>query len=244
MHLRRRRGPARRGPLPRTGRLRPRPSSRPTPTPSARAADIAFLAVPHTAAMAIAPACSRPGLTVIDLSADFRLNDPALYAAWYETPHTAPALLDRAVYGLPELWRDAIAGRGPRRVSGLLSHRDAPRGGTRRARRGSRSPDARSSWTRSRASRGPAARRRGHALRERERVGRGVQGRRRTVTRPRSRRRSPGIAGRTRRVAFTPHLVPMTEGCCRPCTSRSTDGLHAEDAVRGVRGRAMRASRS
>ncbi len=47
---------------------------------------------------------------MIDCSADFRLRDPELFTAWYAEPHTAPALLDEAVYGLPELWRDAIPG--------------------------------------------------------------------------------------------------------------------------------------
>lgn len=71
---------------------------------------VAFLAVPHTAAMAMAPALLDAGITVIDASADFRLHDPELFAAWYATPHTAPELLAEAVYGLPELWRDAIPG--------------------------------------------------------------------------------------------------------------------------------------
>lgn len=74
----------------------------------AASAQVAFLAVPHTAAMAMAPALLDAGLTVIDASADFRLHDPELFAAWYATPHTAPDLLDEAVYGLPELWRDSL----------------------------------------------------------------------------------------------------------------------------------------
>ena len=66
-------------------------------------ADVVFLAVPHTAAMALAPALLAAGVVVIDLSADFRLADPAIYELWYETAHTAPDLLASAVYGLPEL---------------------------------------------------------------------------------------------------------------------------------------------
>jgi len=76
----------------------------------AASATVAFLAVPHTAAMAMAPALLDAGVTVIDASADFRLHDPELFAAWYATPHTAPDLLDEAVYGLPELWRDRLPG--------------------------------------------------------------------------------------------------------------------------------------
>jgi N-acetyl-gamma-glutamyl-phosphate reductase len=76
----------------------------------AAAARVAFLAVPHTAAMAIVPALLDAGLTVIDCSADFRLHDPQLFTAWYAEPHTAPQLLGEAVYGLPELWRERLPG--------------------------------------------------------------------------------------------------------------------------------------
>jgi N-acetyl-gamma-glutamyl-phosphate reductase len=76
----------------------------------AAAADVAFLAVPHTAAMAMAPALLDAGLTVIDCSADFRLRDPEVFTAWYAEPHTSPSLLDEAVYGLPELWRSSLPG--------------------------------------------------------------------------------------------------------------------------------------
>lgn len=75
----------------------------------ADAAQLAFLAVPHTAAMAIAPALLEAGLTVIDLSADFRLADAATYERWYGVPHTAAQLLAEAVYGLPEMARAEIA---------------------------------------------------------------------------------------------------------------------------------------
>jgi len=76
----------------------------------AGAADVAFLAVPHTAAMAMVPSLLQAGLIVIDASADFRLRDPELYAAWYGVRHVAPDLIDEAVYGLPELWRDRLQG--------------------------------------------------------------------------------------------------------------------------------------
>ncbi|MRS13065.1 MAG: N-acetyl-gamma-glutamyl-phosphate reductase [Actinobacteria bacterium] len=76
----------------------------------AKSAQVAFLAVPHTAAMAMAPVLLEAGLTVIDCSADFRLRDPDLFTAWYAEPHTAPELLAEAVYGLPELWRESLPG--------------------------------------------------------------------------------------------------------------------------------------
>jgi N-acetyl-gamma-glutamyl-phosphate reductase len=72
-------------------------------------ADIIFTALPHKEAMKVVPAFLQAGRKVIDLSADYRLHDPEEYAAWYE-PHLNPELLPEAVYGLPELHREAIAG--------------------------------------------------------------------------------------------------------------------------------------
>ena len=80
--------------------------------------DIVFLAVPHTAALALAPGLLAAGKTVIDLSADFRLKDPAVYEAWYNTPHTAPHLLTRAAFGLPELTGDELARAAADRAAG------------------------------------------------------------------------------------------------------------------------------
>jgi N-acetyl-gamma-glutamyl-phosphate reductase len=73
-------------------------------------AQVAVLAVPHTAALRLVPKLLERGITVIDLSADFRLKDPAVYEAWYDTPHTAPDLLAESVYGLPELDRARLPG--------------------------------------------------------------------------------------------------------------------------------------
>lgn len=70
--------------------------------------DVVFLAVPHTAALALAPGLVECGVTVIDLSADFRLKDPAVYEEWYKVPHTALDLLKHAAFGLPELMRDEL----------------------------------------------------------------------------------------------------------------------------------------
>ena len=76
-------------------------------------ADIAFLAVPHTAALVMAPALVAAGVQVIDLSADYRLADPAVYEAWYGAKHTSPELLAQAVYGLPEVARAQLAEKPP-----------------------------------------------------------------------------------------------------------------------------------
>jgi N-acetyl-gamma-glutamyl-phosphate reductase len=70
--------------------------------------DLVFLGLPHGASQGLVPELLDRGATVVDLAADFRLDDPALYPRWYGEEHTAPHLLDRFVYGLPELYRDEI----------------------------------------------------------------------------------------------------------------------------------------
>ena len=70
---------------------------------AATGAEAAFLALPHGVAAEIARALLERGLKVIDLSADFRLRDPAVYQDFYAHPHPAPDLLAEAVYGLPEI---------------------------------------------------------------------------------------------------------------------------------------------
>ncbi len=72
-------------------------------------ADVVFLCLPHAASMPAVAAARAAGARVIDLSADFRLHDAATYQRWYDVPHSEPALLAQAVYGLPELHRAAIA---------------------------------------------------------------------------------------------------------------------------------------
>ena len=69
--------------------------------------ELVFLAVPHKAAMAVAPDLLNAGAKVVDLSADFRLRDVAVYEKWY-APHTCPELLEQCVYGLPEYYREAV----------------------------------------------------------------------------------------------------------------------------------------
>jgi N-acetyl-gamma-glutamyl-phosphate reductase len=71
-------------------------------------ADLVFTAVPHQTAMGMIPALLEAGCRVVDLSADFRISDVAIYEEWYQE-HTAPELLVDAVYGLPELFREQIS---------------------------------------------------------------------------------------------------------------------------------------
>jgi N-acetyl-gamma-glutamyl-phosphate reductase len=79
--------------------------SAPDPETLARESDCVFLATPHGVSSDIAAEllARNRDLVVIDLSADFRLKDPAAYAEWYGHAHTHPELLAQAVYGLPEI---------------------------------------------------------------------------------------------------------------------------------------------
>ena len=70
--------------------------------------DVVFFATPHGVAMAQAPELLAAGVKVIDLAADFRLQDIASFEKWYKIPHTCPELLKEAAYGLVELNRDTI----------------------------------------------------------------------------------------------------------------------------------------
>jgi N-acetyl-gamma-glutamyl-phosphate reductase len=72
--------------------------------------DLVFFATPNGTAMKMTPELLDAGTRVIDLAADFRLKDPLLWEQWYGMPHACVDLLDEAVYGLPELNRDAIRG--------------------------------------------------------------------------------------------------------------------------------------
>jgi N-acetyl-gamma-glutamyl-phosphate/LysW-gamma-L-alpha-aminoadipyl-6-phosphate reductase len=72
--------------------------------------DVLFLALPHGTVAANIERYAALAPVIIDLSADFRLSDPASYARWYGEPHPAPHWLDRFVYGLPEVNRAALQG--------------------------------------------------------------------------------------------------------------------------------------
>ena len=72
--------------------------------------DLVFCATPNGTAMKMAPELLARGVKLIDLAADFRLKDPRVWEHWYDMPHACPDLLDEAVYGLPEMHREAIRG--------------------------------------------------------------------------------------------------------------------------------------
>ncbi|MDI6736250.1 MAG: N-acetyl-gamma-glutamyl-phosphate reductase [bacterium] len=78
----------------------------------AKIVDLVFLALPHTVSMKIVPEFLESGKKVIDLSADFRLHDAAIYEQWYNVQHSCPKAINEAVYGLPELYREEIKKAG------------------------------------------------------------------------------------------------------------------------------------
>ncbi|MFN2308413.1 MAG: N-acetyl-gamma-glutamyl-phosphate reductase [Gammaproteobacteria bacterium] len=72
--------------------------------------DLVFFATPNGTAMQMTPALLAAGVRIVDLAADFRLRDPAVWAQWYGLPHACPEFLAEAVYGLPEVNRAQLRG--------------------------------------------------------------------------------------------------------------------------------------
>ena len=72
--------------------------------------DVVFCALPHVASMEVIPDLLSAGCRVIDLSADYRLNDPNVYEQWYHHQHIDTERLATTVYGLPELWAERLKG--------------------------------------------------------------------------------------------------------------------------------------
>jgi N-acetyl-gamma-glutamyl-phosphate reductase len=72
--------------------------------------DVVFVATPHGASMDVVPELMASGVKCIDLSGDYRLRDPEIYKKWYGIEHRDIGNLSKAVYGIPELFRDRIKG--------------------------------------------------------------------------------------------------------------------------------------
>ena len=80
--------------------------------------EVVFLAVPHTAALNYAPGFMERGISVVDLSADFRFEDPSLYEQWYKVKHTQTKLLSERTFGQPELFPQGLAAAREYRAAG------------------------------------------------------------------------------------------------------------------------------
>jgi N-acetyl-gamma-glutamyl-phosphate reductase len=181
--------------------------------------DAAVIAYPHGEAAPLAAELRERGVRVVDLSADFRLRDPAIYEAWYRD-HPVPALLEQAVYGLPELYRDHIrdadlvANPGCYPTAALLAL--APL-----ARRGMLEDvviDAKSGVS----GAGRAATEKTHFVAVDENVSPyGVQGHRHTP----EIEQELEVLGTPLEITFTPHLLPLDQGELVSCyVTLSEDG--------------------
>jgi N-acetyl-gamma-glutamyl-phosphate reductase len=196
-------------------------------------ADVVFTALPHTVAAAHAGEWLSAGRVVVDMSADFRLHDPAAYAAWYGVEHPAAALCDEAVYSLVELNRDAIAGSdllaipGCYPTAGLLATVPALR---EHLVEPDLTIDAKSGV--SGAGRSPALAY--HFAEANESVrAYGVAGHRHKSEMLQELR---GAAGREVRLTFVPHLIPMTRGILATAYLRPLAGRGVADVRELMRG--------
>ncbi len=202
---------------------------RPLDDDVAKDCDVLFLALPHTAAMSKLPDYFRRDCKIIDLSADYRLKDPAAYAEWYAVTHTHPELLAQAVYGLPELHRDAIrsarfiANPGCYPTSVILAL--APLFKTDWADLNSIIADSKSGV--SGAGRKPSL-----ATHYGE-VNEGVRPYHLASHRhtPEMEQELSALAGEPVRVTFSPHLIPMTRGMLSTVYINLNEAITAEKLV-------------
>jgi N-acetyl-gamma-glutamyl-phosphate reductase len=201
----------------------------------AAAASVAILAVPHTAALALVPALLAKGVTVVDLSADYRLSDPMVYESWYGTPHTSPELLKRAVFGLPELDRanllgaELVACPGCYPTATTLAALPAIQSGA--AVGGRIIVDAKSGVSGAGRSVSPGS----HFVTVNEAVQPYKVGSHRHT--PEMEQALSSAAGRELSVMFTPHLVPMSRGLLATVYMDVERDFTTEDAVELYRGR-------
>jgi N-acetyl-gamma-glutamyl-phosphate reductase len=195
-------------------------------------AELVFVALPDHAAVDAVPGLLAAGRRVVDLSAGFRLARPALYPEWYGYEHDAPALLERAVYGLPEWNRDALAeatlvacpgcyptaavlALAPALVSGLVEQPDLI-------------VDAKSGVS----GAGRTLRLTSHFSEANEdTTAYGLGGHRHWPEMAQELARLAPSAAENMRLTFTPHLVPMTRGILATCYAPLLPGI-ALDQVR------------
>jgi N-acetyl-gamma-glutamyl-phosphate reductase len=188
--------------------------------------DVVFAALPHTVAASHAGGWLSAGAVVIDMSADFRLHDADAYERWYGVQHPAPELSGEAVYGMPELHRDAlrsadlVAVPGCYPTAALLATVPALQAGLIEpdivvdAKSGvsgaGRSPQLGTSFAEVNES--------VHAY--------GISGHRH---KPEMLEQLHGVAGEDVRLTFVPHLIPMTRGILVTAYLRPRDGVTRDD---------------
>lgn len=196
-------------------------------------ADVVFCALPHGASAPIVEKLYGAGLTIFDLSADFRLGDRATYEQWYGE-HGAPALFGAAVYGLPELHREALRTARLVAVPGCYPTCStlvlAPLlAGDLVERRGI-VIDAKSGV--SGAGRGPSASSHFPEIGEGFRAYKSAGSHRHTSE---IEQELSLVAGESVRVTFTPHLVPMSRGMLATTYAIAKPGVDAQTATEQAR---------
>lgn len=195
--------------------------------------DVVFTALPHAASARAGKALVDAGALVVDLSADFRLRDPSVYEAWYGE-HPAPELCAKAVYGLPELHREQLAGArliaapGCYPTSAILGLVPLLRAGLASADGiviDSKSGVSGAGRTPSASTHFPET---GEGLRPYKVAG--------------THRHTPEIeqelslaSGRDVKVIFTPHLVPMSRGILTTAYARAKEGTTLADCRKAAR---------
>jgi N-acetyl-gamma-glutamyl-phosphate reductase len=194
-----------------------------------RDSDVTFVSLPSGKAMHLILPLLEQGAKVIDIAADFRLRDASLYPTWYKFDHVAPEYLGEAVYGLPELHRDAItttrllANPGCYPAAALLALIPLMRHG--KIKTSGIVIDAKSGV--SGAGRGGGG---GFGYSETNENLRAysVTGHNHTAE---IEQELSGIAGRPVQVVFTPHLVPMTRGILATVYAPLTEPLTESEAL-------------
>ncbi len=192
--------------------------------------DVAFTALPHAASARVGAALHRAGVLVVDLSADFRLRDLATYERTYGA-HPEPQLLPTAVYGLPELHREAL--RGARLIAAPGCYPTgailalAPLLGGGLVEVDGIVVDSKSGV--SGAGRSPTATTHlpeaAEGLRPYKVAGQHRHG-------PEIEQELSRVAGAPVRVVFTPHLAPMSRGILTTAYARARPGITADDCRR------------
>jgi N-acetyl-gamma-glutamyl-phosphate reductase len=191
--------------------------------------DLVFCGLPHGASQAVVPELRGRVGHVVDLGADFRLADAALYPEWYGEEHSVPELLAESVYGLPELFRSDLVGAtlisgpgcyptaaalalAPLLRAGLVEPTGIVVDAVSGLSGAGRAPKPNTTFC---AADGDAS---AYGLLRHRHTPEIEQ----TLTR---------VAGAPAQVVFTPHLVPMSRGMLATCYSRPVPGTTAADVA-------------
>jgi N-acetyl-gamma-glutamyl-phosphate reductase len=204
-----------------------------TPAEVAARAECVFSCLPHGASASVVPYLLDAGSRVVDFSADYRLNDPEVYALWYGQKHADPERVGKVVYGLPELFREQIppaqlvANPGCYPTSAILALAPLLKAGL---------VDLKTIIVDSKSGVSGAGRTlklTTHYPECNESISAYNVGRHRHT--PEIEQILGTVAGTTVEVVFSPHLVPMDRGILTTTYSQPTTKLSEEKALQTIR---------